>query len=451
MSTNTDMRGQASTPALPAGAVVARLSARVGGSSVTCATDRPVTLIGSRRDCHLPVAHPDVSKLHCAIVHTGRWLLVCDLQSRTGTQLDDQPVRVAALRPGTTLRVGPVEIAVAWPDGATPPADDELAADLRIDPPIELSYQGRRFTISTSASVIGQRNTCDVSLDHPDVSLVHALLFALGGRPAICDLGSRSGTGVNGARRALAWLADGDHLQIATEEFTVGWVGRAPAAAPTPAAAPPPATAPDEPVPAAVGDIAHVLDGLHAHVHAARQALIASGRELEARDRALSEREAELEQRLAEIAQQGATLESERATLAARLDESNRALAAVEERQAALAAREANLARQAAELENRTRQLAAREAAEAQAARQMEQFKSALQQARAAFALIATPEAAGAETPGDTAPSASSERDLPPAPLVDRPLFGAAQPAAGLRAARPRVGERPRAPRGPAN
>lgn len=62
-------------------------------------------------------------------------------------------------------------------------------------------------------------------LDTPDVSLAHALVCLVAGRPAICDLGSRSGTLVNGQRTDLAWLADGDQVEIGGERLTVRWRG----------------------------------------------------------------------------------------------------------------------------------------------------------------------------------------------------------------------------------
>jgi pSer/pThr/pTyr-binding forkhead associated (FHA) protein len=183
-----------------------------------------VTLIGSRRDCHLPLNDPDVSKVHCAILHTGRAFLLCDLCSRSGTLLNDRPVRVSALRPGDGLRAGPVRVAVELVGPQAAPAGGDATAQPPEPPqPIRLSVAGSMVDVTAGAAIIGRRSTCDIVVDTPDVSLVHAVLFAFDSRPAVADLGSRSGTFLNDKRIQLAWVGDGDRLTIGGETLTVAW------------------------------------------------------------------------------------------------------------------------------------------------------------------------------------------------------------------------------------
>ncbi len=187
-----------------------RLSTTGAGEPATCETTQLVTLIGGRRDCHLPVNDPEVSKVHAAIVCTGRELLVCDLCSRTGTFVNNRPVRTAALNPGDALRVGTVELALqflASAAGQTTQKPDQPA-------PVMLHLASQTFDLSRGPLIIGRRTICDLCLDTPDVSLTHALVFAYRDRPAVFDLGSRSGTFVNQRRVRQAPLHHGDRLTI---------------------------------------------------------------------------------------------------------------------------------------------------------------------------------------------------------------------------------------------
>ena len=218
-------------PSVPPSSPRLRLSATGPAGRVQCETSQPVTLIGSRRDCQLPLNDPNVSKVHCAVVHTVRALVVCDLCSRSGTFLNGRPVRVSAVASGDRLRVGAIEITI---ESLEPPADAAHSAtapgtSLCPTGPLVITLGGRALDLSAGAAVVGRRSTCDLVIGTPDVSLAHALIFACDARPAICDLGSRSGTFVNGERVQLAWIQDGDELTIGGEKMPIACSGGAPA------------------------------------------------------------------------------------------------------------------------------------------------------------------------------------------------------------------------------
>ena len=218
-------------PSVPPSSPRLRLSATGPAGRVQCETSQPVTLIGSRRDCQLPLNDPNVSKVHCAVVHTGHTLVVCDLCSRSGTFLNGRPVRVSALASGDRLRVGAIEIAIESLEPASDAAHSATAPGISLCPtgPLVITVGGRELDLSAGAAVVGRRSMCDLTIDTPDVSLAHALFFACDGRPAICDLGSRSGTFVNGERIQLAWIHDGDQLTIGGEMMPLACAGAAPA------------------------------------------------------------------------------------------------------------------------------------------------------------------------------------------------------------------------------
>jgi len=221
-----------SEPLLPDSAPRVRLSALGERPAASCETVAPVLIIGGREDCDLPIHHTDVSKVHCAVVNTGRAIVVVDLCSRTGTFIDDQRVRAAILKPGDSLRVGSVGVDLDFTEAPTLETDPDA---LRLHAPLKLATAQNAFELETLPAVVGRRQTCDVVLDTPDVSLAHCLLFQIEGRPAIFDLGSRSGTIVNAKRVTHAWLNDGDELVVGGEQVKVGW--SAPPLAADPAAA----------------------------------------------------------------------------------------------------------------------------------------------------------------------------------------------------------------------
>ena len=56
----------------------------------------------------------------------------------------------------------------------------------------------RSFGLSDNRVVIGRSSEADITLDEPEVSRQHAVLFRQGGRLWVADLGSANGTAVNG-------------------------------------------------------------------------------------------------------------------------------------------------------------------------------------------------------------------------------------------------------------
>ncbi|NUQ48899.1 MAG: FHA domain-containing protein, partial [Phycisphaerae bacterium] len=280
-----------------------------------------VTLIGSRRDCHLPVPLTDISKIHCAICNTGRDLLICDLRSRTGTFVNEQQTLATALSPGDTVRIANVPIELEFVRPPAPAASPEAA--MRLSRALRIALPGRTLTLETQPIVIGKRSNCDIVVDTPDVSLAHALVFAVCGCPVIYDLGSRSGTLLNGKRVTLAWLKDGDHLGIGGESLVVGWDG--------PTFEPPPvAAAVAVPSPAAAFDLGGAIPEMPAsavgpsaleNMIASLQGQLAAFRtRLEKRAVELDQRSAQVDALMAELTQQRMGLEAMRTQVAARAD-----------------------------------------------------------------------------------------------------------------------------------
>lgn len=457
----------ASRPSLRGGASRIRLAAPADAPKSRVDAAQPVILIGSRRDCDLFIEASDVSKVHCAIVNDGSTVVAADLCSRSGTFVNgvalSGPTR---LRPGDELRVGSVAVTVEFDENR----DARESAGVELDTPLLMDGAEQRHELTTLPAVIGRRQACQVVLDTPDVSLTHALVFLIDGCPAVCDLGSRSGTVLNSERIDLAWLGDGDHLCIGGEELTVQWQGpqfhvegAAAKAAGALIAAPP--------IPVNMGsleDIGAMIDGLRAQIDSSQAGIRNRAAELDQREAELDARARELEQKREETESRRGEFENKRdelKLLAAGIKKKHETLKArqaglekereelLAERQAFeqeraqyestvedMMSRESELCERHAALEARESELASREAAlarrEAEAAEiqsRIEQFKSALGHAQQAFGSAASGGAASSPSPApppEPPQSSSSDNSRPdsefPAPLVDNPIFGAA-------------------------
>src|SRR6478609_5130327 len=71
-------------------------------------------------------------------------------------------------------------------------------------------------------TLIGRSLDCQITLEDPLVSRVHARVLVHGDDAVVEDLGSRNGVKVNGvALRGSTRLKDGDRLRIGTQEVVV--------------------------------------------------------------------------------------------------------------------------------------------------------------------------------------------------------------------------------------
>ncbi|HEX4793309.1 MAG TPA: FHA domain-containing protein, partial [Humisphaera sp.] len=171
---------------------------------------RPFTLIGSRHRAHLHLLSRTVSKSHAAIIASGTGLYIRDLASRERVYVNDKKVREANLTTGDIVRIGSFVFKYNDPAARQRPKSgpQALAASLTIE------GNDLPTPIDQRTLVIGRRPTCDLPLVELSASTIHAIIFEVDGQRYIRDLGSRTGTLVNGAPVHQRRLINNDTIKI---------------------------------------------------------------------------------------------------------------------------------------------------------------------------------------------------------------------------------------------
>src|SRR5881296_1644970 len=86
------------------------LSAGMTGRTHELNVDK--TTIGRVEDNTFQIAEPSVSSHHCEILLRGNDIVVKDLNSTNGTFINGEKVSESVLKPGQSLRLGQIELAL---------------------------------------------------------------------------------------------------------------------------------------------------------------------------------------------------------------------------------------------------------------------------------------------------------------------------------------------------
>jgi pSer/pThr/pTyr-binding forkhead associated (FHA) protein len=172
------------------------------------------TLIGSRNRAHLHLLSSTVSRNHACIVTTKSGMYIRDLASRGGVIVNSRRVKELDLQDGDIIQIGSFKFKFQEPLGA-------IHLSTTAPPPLAmLEMAGRTLTpLDDRTVLIGRRSTCDIPIDSASVSSSHAIIFESDGRRFIRDLGSRTGTQVNGTTVHQQALQVGDQIQIGDVRF----------------------------------------------------------------------------------------------------------------------------------------------------------------------------------------------------------------------------------------
>jgi len=157
-----------------------------------------------------------ISRKHVSVRRRGGSVEVADLCSANGTYLNGRRVHAwVRLRDNDVLRIGQIDLRLAVPG-----VSDETMAGAGVGPYLTFAaphaLSGRRFPVPGYYLVIGRDPASGICLDDPYVSWTHAALRRYADTVFVQDLGSRSGTFVNGkAVTGVRELRPGDVVTFA--------------------------------------------------------------------------------------------------------------------------------------------------------------------------------------------------------------------------------------------
>jgi pSer/pThr/pTyr-binding forkhead associated (FHA) protein len=182
--------------------------------------ERRVVSIGRSERCDICLTASSISRRHALLYQFGPDWHIVDVGSSTGLFTEDGRQRHLKLTRDKWVRIGP---AFLWFGEVTRPGAKQL--------PVRKTHRSRpttlRFVTLTGAIVrtvdlwpdeecmfIGRGKGCDIRLDDPNISRLHAVLVCEDEVWSIVDAESRTGVFVDGVRSARRRLLPGRLIRI---------------------------------------------------------------------------------------------------------------------------------------------------------------------------------------------------------------------------------------------
>ena len=188
------------------------------------------TTIGRDQENDLVQADAVVSRRHALLKYQDGKFLLLDLGSSGGSKVGDQSVGGRSLSTGGAIGVGQTQltlvetessedVAPATSSGATMVAQPESSGGVLVVQSGPDS--GKSFPLVQGENTIGRDPSCQILLTDPAVSRLHALIRRDGEASMVYDLGSRTGTTVEGETLTGHSLSSGDVIAVGRSELTM--------------------------------------------------------------------------------------------------------------------------------------------------------------------------------------------------------------------------------------
>ena len=179
---------------------------------------RLVTL-GKDDSCDVTLPEAGVEKQHTQITCGAGKFMISDRGTRNGVIVNGQRVSHRRLMPNDLIQLGSARLLFlsdygeeSAPQSISPvTVEGEIAGRLRV---AEGPHQGTSFFIGMAPLVIGRHKLAGARLDHEEVAPFHAQVLATTHGIRILDLGSSTGTRVNGTAVSARTLKHGDNITI---------------------------------------------------------------------------------------------------------------------------------------------------------------------------------------------------------------------------------------------
>ena len=183
--------------------------------------------VGRALDSDLQIDDASVSRSHAMVSVKGEEFTLIDLGSASGTRIGEYSIAGRRVSAGSEIAVGNTRLSLINVDvthGA--PSSGDTIVGTSSGHSLALIAQsgpdaGRSFPLPSAQNIIGRDPTAQVSLSDPTVSRRHAMVRVGADRTTISDLGSMSGTAVNGEVIKGVRISVGDRIVVGQSEFTL--------------------------------------------------------------------------------------------------------------------------------------------------------------------------------------------------------------------------------------
>ena len=171
-----------------------------------------------------------VSKSHAMIKAEDGKLLLMDLGSRGGTRVQGKTMEARVLKPGRIIGVGQTQLKLVDVEPGDPGEHPSTSGETIIDQPSAnaavLVVQagpdaGKSFPVAQGDNVIGRDPDSAVLLTDSTVSRKHAMIRCGQDRTVVYDLGSRTGTQVDGEAVVGYSLSPGYTISVGHTEMVL--------------------------------------------------------------------------------------------------------------------------------------------------------------------------------------------------------------------------------------
>ena len=183
--------------------------------------------IGRSLDNDLQIDDASVSRSHAMLSVKDNQFTLVDLGSTGGTRIGDHRISGRQIVDGSLIIVGQTKLSLVSVDAFQGgPSSDATMVGSPSGSSLSLVAQsgpdaGRSFLLASAQNVIGRDPSAQVVLSDPTVSRRHAMLRVNVDRATISDLGSQSGTQVDGEIIAGVSISVGDRVVVGQSEFTL--------------------------------------------------------------------------------------------------------------------------------------------------------------------------------------------------------------------------------------
>ena len=170
------------------------------------------------------------SRQHAMVKIHGDEAHVFDLGSVGGTKVNGQEIGGGALGLNSVIKMGETELTLLQVDNPRQFAQGMSGSDTLIDnrgekvPALLVTSgidSGKSYILREGDNAIGRGDEFHIALSDDSISRSHAVVRCQNGKMTLLDVGSRSGTELNGQKLSGHSLSNGDVISIGRSEFTM--------------------------------------------------------------------------------------------------------------------------------------------------------------------------------------------------------------------------------------